>query len=100
MTNASDLISQDRKAKIEMSFLSKILFYHISVHNTVKIIYNLIWLTSHYIIDYIIALKGIQTLSFADKSCNILESMGSNIKPSTYTCQAKHRLWLKCKKSL
>ena len=57
MTNASDLISQDRKAKIEMSFLSKILFYHISVHNTVKIIYNLIWLTSHYIIDYIIDLK-------------------------------------------
>ena len=56
MTNASDLISQDRKAKIEMSFLSKILFYHISVHNTVKIIYNLIWLTSHYIIDYIIDL--------------------------------------------
>ena len=36
--------------------------------------------------------KGVQTLKFADKSCNILESMGSNIKPSTYTCKAKHRL--------
>ena len=36
--------------------------------------------------------KGLDNLRFVYKSCNFLASMGSRIKPITYTCQAQRRL--------
>ena len=37
-------------------------------------------------------LKGLDRLRFVYKNCNFLASMGSKIKPITYTCQAQPRL--------
>ena len=36
--------------------------------------------------------KGLDRLRFVYKNCNFLASMGSKIKPITYTCQAQPRL--------
>ena len=42
--------------------------------------------TSYFIV------KGLDRLRFVYKNCNFLASMGSKIKPITYTCQAQPRL--------